>query len=76
VSYFPNPNTTVLGLVQHSQLINIENSLNQQFTALGGGAKFQLTTALNLEVLYTNFIWGKSTGLGQTFNLGLRGVFN
>lgn len=51
MSYFPNPNTTVLGLVQHSQLINIENSLIQQFTALGGGAKFQLTTALNLEVL-------------------------
>ena len=46
MSYFPNPNTTVLGLVQHSQLINIENSLIQQFTALGGGAKFQLTTAL------------------------------
>jgi len=76
VSYFPSPNTTVLALVQHSQLISIENSLNQNFTALGGGAKFQLTRALNLELLYTNFIWGKSSGLGQTFNLGIRGLFN
>ena len=76
VSSFPSPNTTVLVLAQHSQLIAIENSLNQYFTALGGGAKFQLTRALNLELLYTNFIWGESTGLGQTFNLGLRGLFN
>ena len=76
VSYFLSPNTTVLALAQHSQLISIEDSLNQNFTALGGGAKFQLTRALNLELLYTNFIWGKSSGLGQTFNLGLRGLFN
>ena len=76
ISYFPSPNTTILVLAQHSQLIAIENSLNQYFTALGGGAKFQLTKALNLELLYTNFIWGESTGLGQTFNLGVRGLFN
>lgn len=75
VSYFPRPNITVLGLVQHSELINIQDSLNQRFTAIGGGAKYQLTPLLNLELLYTKFILGKSTGLGQTFNLGLRGVF-
>jgi len=46
------------------------DSINQRFTALGGGAKFQLTQVLNLEVIYTNFITGKNSGLGQTFNLG------
>ena len=30
------------------------------------------SNALNLELLYTNFVAGSSTGLGQTFNLGLR----
>ena len=76
VSYFPRPNTTVLGLVQHAELIEIQDSLNQRFTSVGGGIKHQLTSLLNLELLYTKFISGKSTGLGQTFNLGLRAVFN
>lgn len=76
VSYFPSPNTTILGLVQHSQLVDLGESINQRFTALGGGAKFQLTQVLNLEVIYTNFIAGKNSGLGQTFNLGLRALFN
>lgn len=76
VSYFPSPNTTLLGLVQHSQLLDLGNSINQRFTAIGGGAKFQLNQILNLELIYTNFVWGNNSGLGQTFNLGLRGLFN
>lgn len=40
VSYFPSPNTTLLGLVQHSQLLDLGNSINQRFTAIGGVAKF------------------------------------
>jgi len=63
-------------LVQHAELIEIQDSLNQRFTSVGGGIKHQLTSLLNLELLYTKFISGKSTGLGQTFNLGLRAVFN
>lgn len=76
LSYFPSPNITLLGLVQHSQLINLKNSINQRYTALGTGAKFQLNRVLILELIYTKFIWGKSSGLGQTFNLGIRGLFN
>ncbi len=76
VSYFPSSNTTLLGLIQNSQLVDLGDSINQRFTALGGGAKFQLTQVLNLEVIYTNFIAGKNSGLGQTFNLGLRALFN
>lgn len=75
LSYFPSSKFTVLALAQHSQRLDLGNNFTQDFTALGGGAKYQLTNALNLEVLYTNFVRGNNTGLGQTFNLGLRGIF-
>lgn len=72
LSYFPTYKFTVLGLAQFSQRIDLGNNFSQNYLALGGGAKYQLTNALNLELLYTNFVAGSSTGLGQTFNLGLR----
>lgn len=75
LSYFPSSKFTVLGLVQHSQRLDLGNNFTQDFTALGGGAKYQLTNALNLELLYTNFVRGNNTGLGETFNIGLRGIF-
>lgn len=75
LSYFPSSNFTVLALVQHSSRVDLGNDFTQNFTAVGGGAKFQLSKALNLELLYTNFVRGNATGLGQTFNLGLRGIF-
>jgi hypothetical protein len=75
LSYFPTTKFTILALAQHSQRLDLGNEFTQDFTALGGGAKYQLTNALNVEVLYTNFVRGNNTGLGQTFNLGLRGIF-
>ncbi|MDO6473108.1 hypothetical protein [Maribacter sp. 1_MG-2023] len=75
LSYFPSSKFTILALAQHSQRLDLGNNFTQDFTALGGGAKYQLTNALNLELLYTNFVRGNNTGLGQTFNLGLRGIF-
>ncbi|WP_282118110.1 hypothetical protein [Maribacter aquivivus] len=75
LSYFPSSKFTILALAQHSQRFDLGNNFTQDFTALGGGAKYQLTSALNLEILYTNFVRGNNTGLGQTFNLGLRGIF-
>lgn len=75
LSYFPSAKFTVLGLVQHSQLIDLGNNFSQNFTALGGGVKYQLTEELNVEALYTNFVRGNDTGLGQTYNIGLRAVF-
>ncbi len=75
LSYFPSSKFTVLALAQHSQRIDLGNDFEQDFTALGGGAKYQLSKALNLEVLYTNFVRGNNTGLGETFNIGLRGIF-
>ncbi len=73
-SYFPSSKFTVLALAQHSQRIDLGNEFEQDFTALGFGAKYQLTDELNVEALYTNFVRGNNTGLGQTFNIGLRAV--
>ncbi len=75
LSYFPSSKFTILALAQHSQRLDLGNNFSQDFTALGGGVKYQLTKALNLELLYTNFVRGSNTGLGETFNLGLRGIF-
>ncbi len=75
LSYFPSSSFTILGLVQHSQLIDLGNNFSQDFTAVGGGLKYQLTKELNIEALYTNFVRGNDTGLGETFNLGFRAVF-
>ncbi|TGV04127.1 hypothetical protein [Flavivirga rizhaonensis] len=75
LSYFPSSKFTILALVQHSQLIDTGNDFEQDFTALGGGIKYQLTDVLNIETLYTNFVRGNDTGLGQTFNIGLRALF-
>ncbi|WP_103865455.1 transporter [Aquimarina sp. I32.4] len=74
-SYFPSSKFTILALAQHSELIDLGNDFDQNFTALGGGAKYQLTKQLNIEALYTNFVDGRNTGLGETFNIGLRAVF-
>lgn len=75
LSYFPTQNFTILALAQHSQRLDLGNDFAQNFTAVGGGVKFQLSKPLNLELLYTNFVRGNNTGLGQTFNIGLRGIF-
>jgi hypothetical protein len=75
LSYFPSSKFTILALAQHSQLIDAGNNFSQDFTALGGGAKYQLSDVLNIETLYTKFVRGHNTGLGQTFNIGLRALF-
>ncbi len=72
MSYFPSDTTTVLGFVQHFQRIG---DFTQNFTALGFGGKYQLNQTLNLEVLYSKFVRGDETGLGQSFNIGLRALF-
>lgn len=72
LSYFPSQETTVLGFVQHQKRFG---DFSQDFTALGFGGKYQLTKALNLEVLYSSFVRGKDTGIGQSFNIGLRALF-
>ena len=72
MSYFPSDKSTVLGFVQHAQRFG---DFTQDYTALGFGGKYQLTDLLNLEVLYSKFVRGNDTGLGQSFNIGLRALF-
>ncbi|MFD1160822.1 transporter [Hwangdonia seohaensis] len=72
LSYFPNQEFTILGFAQHQQRVG---DFKQDYTALGFGGKYQLSKTLNLEVLYSNFIRGNTTGLGQSFNIGLRALF-
>lgn len=75
LSYFPTSKFTLLTFAQHSQLIEISNNYSRNFTALGFGSKYQLTNVLNVEVLYSNFVRGNDTGLGQSFNFGMRAIF-
>jgi hypothetical protein len=75
LSYFPSDDFTVLALAQHFQRIDLGNDFTQNYTAVGGGAKYQISEVLNIEALYTNFVRGEDTGLGQTFNIGLRALF-
>ncbi|CAA0147046.1 transporter [Tenacibaculum maritimum] len=72
MSYFPNENITVLGFAQHAERFG---DFTQDYTALGMGAKYQLTKELNIEALYSNFVRGNNNGLGESFNIGLRYLF-
>lgn len=76
VSYFPSSKSTVYVQAQQYALIDLGNKFSQEYTQLGIGSKYQLTTTLNLEVSYTNFVRGSDTGLGETLNLGLRFISN
>lgn len=71
-SYFPTSKFTVLVFSQHAHLKSISNNYERNFTTAGAGAKYQVTNALNIEVLYSKFVRGQDTGLGQSFNLGAR----
>ena len=72
MSYFPSDKSTILGYIQHYQRMG---DFTQNFTTLGFGGKYQITEILNLEILYGKFIRGNNTGLGQSFNIGLRALF-
>lgn len=82
LSYFPTPKITVYGMTQH--VARFTNNINghdeivtdwvipMNYTASGIGFKYQILSNFNVELLYTNFWRGKNTGLGETFNIGLK----
>ncbi len=74
-SYFPSSTFTVLVSGQYFHRLDLGNNFTQNYLAIGGGIKYQLTQVLNVEALYSNFVTGSNTGLGETFNIGLRAVF-
>ena len=81
LSYFPSSKSTIFINGQHNFFIGYDNpndngeNFSQNYTALGFGGKYQLTTALNIELSYNKFVRGNNfQGLGQTFSLGLRAI--
>jgi hypothetical protein len=76
LSYFPSNKFTVYANAQQYQLVPvIKNGFGQEFTVIGLGSKYQLTKRLNIEVSTSVFLRGTSSGLGNTYNLGLRYVY-
>ena len=82
LSYFPTKRITLYAMTQHVQRytnnIDPDNPIitdwviPMNYTASGLGFKYQVLPNLNIELLYTNFWRGRNTGLGNTFNLGIK----
>jgi hypothetical protein len=82
LSYFPTRKITIYAMTQHVH--RFTNDIAPQdptvtdwvipanYTASGLGFKYQVLPNLNLELLYTNFWRGQNSGLGNTFNLGIK----
>jgi hypothetical protein len=78
-SFFPTSKWTVYGIAQHTPRSTFDFEQAQtdwvipaNWTSLGAGVKYQPLSNLTLELLYTNFVRGQNTGLGSTFNLGIK----
>ena len=73
LSYFPSNKFTIYASTQRYQLFSTrENGFAQDFISAGIGTKYQLTDNLNIELSSTRFLIGKNSGLGETYNIGLR----
>lgn len=72
LSHFISDEFTMYVNAQHYELFDFGNKFTQNYTLLGFGGKYQLNESLNLEASYGNFVRGRDSGLGQTFNIGLR----
>ncbi len=73
LSYFPNSISTLYSMIQHSPTYGIGNSgFDQEFTQFGLGGKYQLSDNMNIEILITDFFRGENSGVGETYNLGLK----
>lgn len=82
VSWFPTKRVTLYAMTQHvhrfTNDIDPDNPvvtdwvIPMNYTASGLGLKYQVLPNLNLEFLYTNFWRGRNSGLGNTFNLGVK----
>lgn len=83
ISYFPTNKITIYGMTQHvhrftnnidpnNPIINDGVAVPMNYTASGLGFKYQFMPNLNVELLYTNFWRGRNSGLGNTFNIGIK----
>ncbi|MCG8577642.1 MAG: DUF547 domain-containing protein [Flavobacteriales bacterium] len=82
LSYFPTKKMTVYAMTQHvHRFTNNINAHDPQvtdwvipmnYTASGLGFKYNLMPGFNIELLYSNFWRGTNSGLGSTYNLGIK----
>jgi hypothetical protein len=79
-SFFPTSKWTVYAIGQHNTrytcninpMLTTDFVIPMNFSLLGLGLKYQLVSNITLELLYTNFVRGVNTGLGETFNFGIK----
>lgn len=73
ISYFPSNDFSIYSFLQQYTLLPlIKNGPFQEFTQTGVGVKYQITSDINIELSSSRFFRGHNSGLGSTFNLGLR----
>lgn len=73
LSYFPNQKFTLYSMIEFGPTWGSGgNILSSYYSQTGVGGKYQLKSFLELETLYTLFPFGKNSGAGSTFNLGIR----
>ncbi len=82
LSYFPEENTTLFFLLQHSPAFgNATNGFDtafgqlRWFTQYGIGGKYQLSSKLGLEISYSDFFLSRGDGAGNAYNLGFRYIY-
>lgn len=79
-SYFPTSILTIYAIGQHTTRYTQNIHPNEatdwvipmNFTTAGLGLKVQPKSNITIEFLYTKFVRGINTGLGSTFNIGVK----
>lgn len=77
VNYYPSGKWTFYFPLEFTPFWDVNPSEGNSiwsgyYGQVGAGLKYQLTPSVELESLYTNFLFGENQGAGQTFNLGFR----
>ncbi len=73
VNYYATHKLTLYAMNEFNFGFNSFN--NSYFNQTGFGAKYLLLQNLELEGLITKFLFGKNSGAGTTFNLGIRIIY-
>lgn len=80
LSYFPAKRVTIYAMSQYVPRFPYNSNpantpdwvISSNYTAVGGGMKYQLSKKIQLEFLYTNFVNATNAGLGESFNIGIK----
>jgi len=77
LNYYPSQNWTIYLPIEFTSFWKEfafwkESAISAHYAQLGLGAKYQLSSNFEFEMLFTKFILGKNQGAGYTYNLGVR----